>query len=51
MTSKRQAMRWREAYHINVGRGTMTWCELERCVRIAYHINVGRGTMTALGHL
>ena len=36
------------AYHINVGRGTMTKSEVV-CQRIqAYHINVGRGTMTMI---
>ena len=34
------------AYHINVGRGTMTHTPAGRGGRLAYHINVGRGTMT-----
>ena len=35
------------AYHINVGRGTMTKGYEDIGEAGAYHINVGRGTMTA----
>ena len=35
------------AYHINVGRGTMTTFNKMSRSWLAYHLNVGRGTMTA----